>query len=157
MAGRARHALAGVCGLAVVCGVAVDARAAPHVWTNDDAMGRSQPITRLLQYEGSNQRQSVRVEGRVMRVVVHPSQPNLLIQRNAGAAFLQGASEGMSLGFLPGSLDEAAYRRAAEAVALPAGCRITDLRPLDGKVSWEATYVCPPGVGLRPSGRRPGP
>jgi len=131
--------------------------AAPHVWTTEDAMGRAQPITRLLQYEGAPQQQTVRIDGRVMRVVVHPRDSNLLVQRNAGAALMQGASEGMSLGLVPSALGEDAYRRAAEAVALPAGCRITELRPLDGRVSWEATYVCPPGVALRPNSRRPRP
>jgi len=152
------RAFAAVIALAATLGAwASPMAAAPHVWNTEDAMGRAPPITRLLQYEGAPQHQTVRVSGRILRVVVHPREPNLLIQRNAGAAFLQGASEGMSLGLVPSALDEDAYRRAAEAVVLPAGCRITDLRPLDGRVSWEATYVCPPGVGLRPNSRRPRP
>lgn len=157
MSPAARYVPARLVLAAALCAVAGDAGAAPHVWSTEDAMGRSQPISRLMQYTGAPQQRSVRIDGRVMRVVVHPRDPNLLIQRNAGAAFLQGASEGMSLGLVPSALGEDAYRRAAEAVALPSGCRITELRPLDGRVSWEATYVCPPGRGLRPNGGRPNP
>lgn len=151
------HAAVTIIAGALAGALGARAQAAPHVWTTEDVMGRPQPISRLLQYEGASQRRDVRVDGRVMHVVVHPRDPNLLVQRNAGAALLQGASEGMSLGLRPAAMGEDAYRRAAEAVALPAGCRITDLRPLDGRVSWEATYVCPPGVALSPNARRPRP
>lgn len=154
---KSHPSLAVIALAAIAAAQALPMVAAPHVWNTEDAMGQAPPISRILQYEGAPQHQTVQVEGRTLRVVVHPRDPNLLIQRNAGAAFLQGASEGMSLGLVPSALGEDAYRRAAEAVVLPAGCRITDLRPLDGRVSWEATYVCPPGVGLRPNSRRPRP
>ena len=151
---RRLRSIAAVIALAS-CAWAPSAVAAPHVWNTYDAMGRPPPLTRLLQYEGARQGRTVTVDGRAMRVVVHPNEPDLLVQRTAGGAFLQGASDGISLGLAPGGLGEDAYRRAAEAVAGPAGCRVTDLRPLDGRVSWEASYDCPPGVDLRQGAGRP--
>lgn len=106
------------------------------------------PLDRLVEYERGGQRRFVRIDGRLMVVMVHPREPMLLVQRNAGAALMQGAAEGLSLGTVPAALAEDVYRRAAQAVLQPAGCRVIAMRSLDGRVSWEAEYACPAGVRI---------
>lgn len=112
------------------------------------ALGPPRPIDRLMEYERGGQRRLVHVDGRLMVVMIHPREPALLIQRNPGAALMQGAAEGLSLGTVPAALAEDVYRRAAQAVLKPAGCRVIGMRSLDGRVSWEAQYACPAGVRI---------
>lgn len=123
------------------------ARAAPPVRPGDPL--DQKPLSRIIEYDLGGERQTVQVDGRKMQVLEHPVDETLLVQRSPGGALLQGASEGISLGLVSNALDQDAYRRAAEAVAGAEGCRVTDMRTLDGRVSWEASYVCPGGARLK--------
>lgn len=109
----------------------------------------AKPLDRIMEYEAAGLRRQVRVDGRTLVVMTHPTEPALLVQRNAGAALMQGAAEGLSLGAVPAALSEDVYRRAAQEVLRPLGCRVLEMRPLDGRVSWEAFYACPAGVSPR--------
>ncbi len=111
-------------------------------------LGRSRPLDRLMEYERGGWSRQVRIDDRTLVVKAHPRDPTLLVQRNVGAAFLQGAAEGLSLGAAPAALSDDVYRRAATKVLRAAGCRLLAMRPLDGRVSWEAEYACPPGVRI---------
>ena len=111
-------------------------------------LGRSRPLDRLMEYERSGWSRQVRIDDRLLVDKAHPRDLTLLVQRNVGAAFLQGAAEGLSLGVAPAPLSDDVYRRAAAKVLKAAGCRLVAMRPLDGRVSWEAEYACPTGVRI---------
>lgn len=111
-------------------------------------LGRPRPLDRLMEYERGGWSRQVRIDDRLLVVKAHPRDPTLLIQRNVGAAFLQGAAEGLSLGVAPAALSDDVYSRAAAKVLKAAGCRLVAMRPLDGRVSWEAEYACPSGARI---------
>ncbi|HEY5070525.1 MAG TPA: hypothetical protein VII63_00695 [Caulobacteraceae bacterium] len=73
------------------------------------------------------------------RIYVHPTENTLLIQpamKNVG----QAASH----------LPLAKWRQVAEAFVSPIGCGISDVRSVTKMgATWEAAYLCPPGVDLR--------
>lgn len=133
----------------MLAGLVLCHAAAAQTYAPYQQLGRTPPLTRIMEYEGGGLRRLVRIDGRLMTVLIHPREPSLLVQRNPGGALLQGAAEGLSLGTVPAALPENVYERAALAVLRPAGCRLTDLRSLDGRVSWEAVYACPGGRLVR--------
>lgn len=82
------------------------------------------------------------VDGRVFSVMLHKSQDRFLLQPSMHEAFT-----GMGA---PAHWPLPVWRKAAETFVEPVGCGISDMDAISRHGgSWEATYVCPPGVDLR--------
>jgi hypothetical protein len=93
----------------------------------------------LLSYGWGLSDATVTVGSHTFRIYVHPRDDTLLIQ----AAM-------KDMGANPSKWLLREWRTAAETLVTPVGCGISEVRAMARMgASWEATYVCPPGVDLR--------
>ena len=85
---------------------------------------------------------TVTVEGKTFRIYTN--------KRGRDSILLQAAIKDSLGGMNPAAWPLADWRRAAETLVAPVGCGIEDVAAVTRiGASWEATYVCPPGVDLR--------
>jgi len=88
------------------------------------------------------------VDGRAYSLYVHPTDDTILVQRAAGAAMGQAIIEGSTFGAIDMTEPKPFWKRAAEWLANPLNCAVTDAYMLEG-ISWEAPFTCPAGVDIR--------
>ena len=78
--------------------------------------------------------------GRTFKLWVHPKENRILLEAAIGQSFFGK----------PGKWPLEYWRQAAESFVAPVGCGIQDVDVnWRAGASWEASYVCPPGVDLR--------
>lgn len=88
------------------------------------------------------------VDGKAYALQVHPTDNTVVAQRGFGSLMGQSFVEGATLGAVSMQEPLPYWRRAITWLLEPAGCSIVSIYELE-RSSYEAEYVCPPGVDLR--------
>jgi hypothetical protein len=105
-------------------------------------------FNRLTTYTQRQPDARTTVDGKGYNLFVHPIDDTILVQRGVGAALGQSFVEGATFGAVKMQEPMPLWRRAAEWLANPVGCTISEIYELE-RISWEAPFSCPAGVDLR--------
>lgn len=97
-------------------------------------------MQRITTYKGQADA-SFEVQGYRYTAWAHPSEDAILVQLSMKTSAINGFVRGGQPGL-------AEFQSAANAIALPVGCTVRDLKPLIRSTAWEFSYDCPAGIDL---------